>query len=200
MQVQKIQNSYTTFGSKLNTIGKQLDEKTMLTEIFTTKNGDKYLKVDIFDKPYRFKLNEETNDTNKLNSMIENIEKTVTGFFIRNKRHEYFAPHILKKAPSICTKQIKVIKHGNCATEINEESVNALNVIEAQAKEKFDINELKTIKYLKNTESGYANNTVEKAFSYLDKTNNDLYLYIPKDNKVQVLIDENFVKNIKLDA
>ena len=166
-------------------------------EILTTKNGDKYTKIDIFDKPHFFKLNEETKDANILDSMIENIKKTMTGFFIRYDKHEYFIPHILEKSPNIVKHQ-HIVENGNCVTELNEESKTALNIIESQANGKFDIKELKTIRYLRKPVEGYANNTVEKAFSYFDKLNNDLYLYIPFNNKIQILTNKSFVKNIKL--
>ena len=75
---------------------------------------------------------------------------------------------------------------------------DALNIIESQSGEKFDIEKLKTIRYLRKPLMGYANNTVEKAFSYFDKLNNDLYLYIPGKKKIQILTNDNFIKNIKL--
>jgi len=165
-------------------------------EIRISETGTKYAKVDIFDKPHRFILNEEITPEN-LRNMIENIEKTMTGYFIRQNRHEYFIPHVLKKVPNISNYQY-LIENGNTATELNKESEDALKIIEAHAKETLDIKDLKTIKYLRKTIDGYANNTIEKAFGYLDKINNDLYLYIPKNNRMQILTNDYFVKNIRL--
>jgi len=158
-----------------------------------------YAKVDIFDKRYCFKLLDAVEDPKELDSMIENIKKIKTGYFIRSNGHEYFTPHILPKAPNF-HHNLRVVELGNAETEINEESKAALNIIESQANKKFDIKNLKTIKYLKRIFDGYANNTVKNAYSYYDQINNDLYLYIPQKNKLKILINNCFEKKIKLKA
>ena len=153
--------------------------------------------VDILDRMFRFKLVDEAEEPKVLDDMIENIKKTETGFFIKSNGHEYYTPHILPIIPNIKT-QHRVVKIGNAETEINEESEAALKIIESQANEKFDIKNLKTIKYLRKIFNGYANSTVKKAYSYYDKLNDDLYLYIPQKNKMQIMINDRLVKNIKL--
>ena len=168
-----------------------------LTDVNIVSKSDKSLKVDIFDKRYCFKLVDEAKDPNVLDSMIENIKKSMTGYFIRSGKHEYYAPYILLKAPNILS-QRRIVERGNAKTEINEESKAALEVIQSQANKKFNIKNLKTIKYLRRPFDGYANNTIAKAFGYLDKSSDDLYLYIPQKNKMKILINDCFVKKIKL--
>ena len=104
--------------------------------------NDKYAKVDIFDKRYKFQLVDEAKDPKVLDSMIENIKKTMTGYFIRSNRHEYYIPYILHETPKITYHQ-NIVINGNTITEINEESKAALEVLQTQANEKFDIKELK---------------------------------------------------------
>ena len=159
----------------------------------------RYAKVDILDKRFCFKLVDEAEDPKVLDAMIDNIKKTKTGFFIKSNSHEYYAPHIFSVIPDV-KKQQRVVEIGNAETEINEEAENAMKIIQSRSEEKFDIKNLKTIKYLRRIFDGYANCTVKKAYSYYDKCNDDLYLYIPQKNKLQILMKDCFVKTIKLKA
>ena len=154
------------------------------------------IKVYIYDKPYFFKSTEETKDASILDSMIENIKKTLTGHFMKRGTHEYYVPHVLSTTPDIF-EQLNIVEEGTAVTELNEESQNALKIIQSQAKEKLDIKELKTIKYLIKPFKGYINNTLKKAFSCYDRKNDELFLYIPHKKKLQILDNRNFVKNIK---
>ena len=95
-------------------------------------------------------------------------------------------------------KNLCLVENGNTETKINEESLHAFKRIQEQAENThFDIKELKTINYIRKSVEGYSNNVLRKAYSYYDKMNNDLYLYIPQRNRMQILSDLVFVKNIK---
>ena len=166
-------------------------------EIRTGIRGDKYLRVDIFDKIYNFKLENDSVNSEELNKMIKNIEGTQTGFFIRFNTHEHFIPYILKKIPKM-RKDMDTIEKGNAVTEVNEETENALKVFESLVKRKIDIMELKTIKYLRRYLPGYANNEVKTAFSYFDKLADDLYLFFPQNNRIKLLTHRGLTKSFKV--
>ncbi len=159
-------------------------------------NENAYIKIYIYGKPYFFKSTEETKDAKILDSMIENIKKTITGHFVRHGYHEYYIPHVLRTTPDILD-QLHIVEEGNAETEINEESQNALKIIQSYAKEKLDIAEMKTIKFIIRPFKGYVNNTLEKAFSYYDNINDELFLYIPHKKKLQILNNSNLVRNIR---
>lgn len=168
------------------------------SKVYKNKNGDEFIRCNIYDKGYNIKLTEETKDAAKLKMMIENIQKTQSGYFVRYGKHEYFIPHILKKVPNIKTK-IHAVENGNAPLELNEESISARDAIESQIKRIVDIQDLKAIKYLKRTIDGFdGNNLVKTAYSYFDKIENDLYLYIPEKKKMEILVNDLLVKNIKL--
>ena len=166
-------------------------------EFKTTLKGDKYAKVDILGKTYLFKKTDEIENIDSLEPMINNIKGTMTGYFIKNGKHEYFIPNILKKVPNISNAQL-VVEHGNAVTEINDDALAALGVMKLFLGENVDIKKLKTIKYLRKPITHYANNTVEMAYSYFDDLNNDLYLYIPKNKKIQIKSITNYIKNYKI--
>ena len=166
-------------------------------DVFYNNNGEPYTVVDILDKQYKFKINEDTDDA-ALETMIENIKKTQTGYFYRIKRHEYFAPYIFGREPKNILLYEHIIRNGNAETEIDEETINAHNKIQEYAKKQFDIKELKTIRYLKMLFGVYANNIIKKTFGYYDEEAGCLYFYKPRNNKLQILTDANFVKYIKL--
>ena len=166
--------------------------------VYKNKKGDEFIRCNIYDQNYNFKLTEETKDSAKLKVMIENIKKMKSGFFVRYGTHEYFVPHILKKAPHII-RRIHAVENGNAPLELSEKSVNAKNVIESQVKRKVNLRDLKAIKYLKRTEEGFdGNNIVKTAYSYFDKKKNDLYLYVPDTKTMQIYINNCMVKKIKL--
>ena len=167
-------------------------------KIHRNKNGDEFIRCNIYEKNFNIKLTDETEDLAKLNNMIRNIQKTRSGFFVRHGKHEYFVPHILKNFPDII-KDVYAVENGNAPLELSEESVSAKNVIESQVKRKVNVRDLKAIKYLKRTVEGFdGNNVVKTAYSYLDKIENDLYLYIPEKKIMQISINSNFAKKIVL--
>lgn len=166
-------------------------------EILKTKTGDEYVKVDILDKDYNFMLIDGVKNPKKLNKMIENIKQTLTGFFVREDKHEYFIPNVSKKIPNI-SENLYLVENGNAVTELNDETDEVLKFFESTTKEQVNIDDLKTIKYMTRTVNGFDNNVVKTAYSYFDKINNDLYLYMPNKRRLQVLTNSNLIKNIRL--
>lgn len=167
-------------------------------ELVKNSKGEKCARVDIYDTTHLFKLTDEVKDAQELDTMIDNIKKTLTGFFVRSNNQEYFVPYILNKVPDVLNQQ-HIVENGNAETVRNEESQEAFKIIQSYGKAKFSIKKLKTIKYLERSFLGYSNNTSENAFSYFDKPNNILYLYIPKNKTLQILTNENYVRNIKFE-
>ena len=167
-------------------------------KVHKNKNGDEFIRCNIYEKNYNIKLTDESRDIAELNKLVENIKKSKSGFFIRYGKHEYFIPYILKKPPEIL-KHIHTVENGNSPLELSEASVNAKDVIEAHVKRKVNVRYLKAIRYLKRTVDGFDGNTIVKtAYSYFDKKMNDLYLYIPEKKIMQVLFNNEFVKKIHL--
>lgn len=194
--------NYSTFTNPYNiTFG--ISKKSNLSfsgnsdSVSANSEGDKYISTDIYDKTYRFKVNDETKDAETLNKMIENIKKTLTGYFVRYNTNEYFIPYVLSDFPDILRHR-HAVENGNAAIEINEETEKAISVFQSQIKGMLNLKDLKSIKYLRTPEAGYANNVVKTAYSYFDKMNNDLYLYLPQKQKLKVLTSCGLVKKIKL--
>lgn len=185
------------FTSKNNESSKS-NNRGSSNNIFINLNGDRCKKFYIFDKEYIFKLTDDMANDKIPNKMVDNIRKTMTGYFVRSMNKEYFIPHILDKTPHVL-RQSHVIKYGNVPTERNEESKAAFKIINSCTKAKLDIKNLKTIKYLHRPINGYSNNVVEKAYSYSNISDSTIYLYIPKENRMQILSSDNHVKDIRFD-
>ena len=166
-------------------------------QVYINKNGEQYLRINIYDKNYNFKITDEVKDPIKLNNMIENIKKSLSGYFVRRDRHEYFIPYILNKSPNIIYNNI-LVENGNTLNTIDENYYNIIQILQKQIKNKINTNDLKMIRYLVKPIEGYANNFVNMAYSYLDKVNNDLYLYTQHNKKLEILTNGCFIKNIKL--
>ena len=190
---------YTNQSSNISAVGKKSNVSfgSESSGIFDVPETSKCISTDIYGKTYRFILNDKTQNVEKLNNMIENIKKTLTGHFVRYDKHEYFIPHVLKEFPDILQHR-HAVENGNAPIEMNEETEKAIDVFQAQTKHMCDIKNLKIIKYLRMPDAGYANNILRTAYSYFDSINNDLYLYMPHKHRLKVLTNGGLVKKIKI--
>jgi len=165
--------------------------------MFKTRKGDVYTKFDIFDKFYNFKLTNDIRNMSTIEAMAENIKQTLIGHFLKIGSHEYFIPNILNKAPNII-RNLHTVMNGNAPIKNNEETQKALDILQLATNRNIKPEELKSIKYLKKHVEGFANNVIKNAFSYFDENKNFLYLYIPENDKLEILKNNGFIKNLKL--
>jgi len=165
-------------------------------QLFKSAKNNIYAKTDIFGKEYSFKMDDTIRDIDTLEEMIDNVRKTLTGKFVRVKNHEYFVPYILNREPNVVSQRY-ILENGNSVTEYNEEVKNALDVLSACMQKKIKMKDLKTVPYLRKNVPGYANNTVCNVYSYIDSVNDEIFMYIPQRNKVQVAANNGYIYRIR---
>ncbi len=83
-------------------------------------------------------------------------------------------------------------------TKPSDATLNAKEVFENQLKHEINLEDLKITKYMKKIKEGFDDNCVKLAYSYYDKANNNLYLYLPQKNKLTILEDYCNIRHIKL--
>ena len=160
------------------------------------ETGDKYLKINIYDEPYMFKQDEYLTEK-KLKQMINNIEKTYRGFFVKRNCHEELIPYMLKGVPDIVHDDL-LIQHGNAKTVSNLESKVAAEKMNRFLYRDVNVDDLKTINYMLKTEKGYDNNESNVAYSVYDEKEDNMYLFIPKDGIVKKMYDNGYVKEFDI--
>ena len=166
---------------------------------------DNIANIEIEGKPYKFLLNqmgtrqvfseELIHKNSKLNQMISNIRESLCGKVYTIGDKDVLIPNILNRVPDVKNDENTVLQ-GNTTTEISD-IYNSCSVLEEYSKKMINKpeKEIKTIRYMIKPYEGYDNIRVLKAYSYYDKRCDKLYLYKPEENIIQVLYNNNYVKN-----